>query len=178
MQILTPDNRVFSMERMPNEVDDLQYSVLDYSDQSNVDFFFVPMILLESFSSPAALLQIGPYQIQMPIDWAIIIGDKYVGDLEYIEIKKLNNRPFSAFVFNPISSFSANFYEINIIDIYPDIKWFFPKLKFGHILTIPIGEEKQWPAKRRPGERKTPDCIFGVRDINKLPDVLDIGKIF
>jgi len=178
MKILTSHNEDFSMLQMPDVIEDLKYSVLDYSDQANVDFFFVPMILLESFTTPAALIQIGPYQMQLPIDWSIVIGDKHIGDLEHIEVKKLNDRPFQAFVFNPITGYSPKYYDITIIDIFPDIKWFVPKLKFGHILTIPLGERSDWPIQKRSDPNPSPDCLYVVRDINKLPDALDISKIF
>lgn len=62
-----------------------------------------------------------------------------------------------------------------MIDVYPNIKWHFPKLKFGHILAVPLGEPNTWP-KSRTG-KSVPECCFIVRDINKLPDVLDISKI-
>jgi len=178
MKILTADNQVFPMTSMPDAIDDMRYSVLDYSDQSNVDFYFVPMILLESFTAPAALLQIGPYQVQMPIDWSIVIGDKHIGDLEYLEVRKLNDRPFTSFVFNPVTGYAPKYMEVSIIDIFPDIKWYVPKLKFGHILTIPLGESPEWPIQKRTDTEPSPDCFYAVRDINKLPDALDISKIF
>ena len=43
-----------------NEIDDdVRFSVLDNSDPKNPDFFFVPLIFLESFSAPAMVLEIG-----------------------------------------------------------------------------------------------------------------------
>ena len=177
MKILTSDNVSFDMNALPDEVDDLRYCVLDYSNQADVDYFFVPLMFLESFTSPAALIQIGDYQLQVPLDWSIVIGDKHIGDLELLEVSKLNDRPFKSFVFNPIAGFSPNFYDITILDIFPDIKWHFPKLKFGHILAVPMGEQNEWPESRTENMPAIPDCVFIVRDVNKLPDSLDIGKV-
>jgi hypothetical protein len=171
MKILTNNNTPFDMNHLPEEVDDLRYCVLDYSNSQDVDYFFVPLMFLESFTTPPALLQIGPYQVQLPMDWSIVIGDKHIGDLEILEIYKLNDRPFSVFCTNPIGSFSPAFHEIAIVDVFPDVKWYFPKLKFGHILVVPLGERNQWP-------KSGPDCIFIVREVNKLPECLDISKIF
>ncbi len=176
MKILTNENEPFDMNSLPDEIDDLRYCVLDYSNVNDVDYFFVPLLFIESFTTPGALIQIGNYQLQLPIDWSIVIGDKHVGDLEIIEIHKLNDRPFSVFCQNPIASFSPSFYEIKMIDVYPNIKWFFPKLKFGHLLAVPMGERGQWP-KSPNSVVPTPDCCFIVRETNKLPEVLDIAKL-
>ena len=76
MQILTLDNTTYPQNSVPDEVDDnMRFSVLDNSDSDNPDFFFIPLIFLESFSSPAVVMEIGAHRIQMPIDWHVVIGD-------------------------------------------------------------------------------------------------------
>jgi hypothetical protein len=61
MQILTLDNKTFYLNDLPEEIDeDFRYSVLDNSDPQNPDYFFLPLIFLESFTGPAAVLQVGP----------------------------------------------------------------------------------------------------------------------
>ena len=76
MQILTLENKLFSLNNLPEEVDDsTRFAVLDNSDPKNPDFFFVPLIFLESFNSPAIVLRIGDQEISMPIDWSIVVGD-------------------------------------------------------------------------------------------------------
>ena len=75
MRILTLDNKCFSLEDLPDQIDDdVRFSVLDNSDPQNPDFFFVPLIFLESFSSPAMVLNIGGQEITMPVDWSIAVG--------------------------------------------------------------------------------------------------------
>ena len=54
------------------------------------DFFFVPLIYLESFSSPAAVLEIDNAKIQMPLDWHILLGDPECGDFEILPLTSLN----------------------------------------------------------------------------------------
>ena len=50
MQILTLDNITFSLNNLPDEVDDTtRFAVLDNSNPQDPDFFFVPLIFLESF---------------------------------------------------------------------------------------------------------------------------------
>ena len=41
---------------------DLRFAVLDNSDPANPDFFYIPLIFLESFNAPAAVLEIGQLQ--------------------------------------------------------------------------------------------------------------------
>lgn len=166
MKILTPENTAYDMNDIPNEVDDIRYCVLDYSNQADVDFYWIPLIFLDNFPRPAADLQLGPYRIQMPLDWSIVIVDKESGAIEILELKNINDREFQALGFNPINGYMPHFLDINILNIYPDVNWYFPKLKFGHILAVPLGDED------------SPVCAFFVRDITKLPESLDITKIF
>jgi hypothetical protein len=47
MQILTLDNKPFDLNNLPDDVDEsMRFSVLDNSDITNPDFFFVPLIFL------------------------------------------------------------------------------------------------------------------------------------
>jgi hypothetical protein len=46
------------------------------------------------------------------------------------------------------------------------MKWYFPKLKYGHILSVPLTDTKN------------PNCIFIVKEINKIPEVLDITQLW
>lgn len=165
MRIITETNKSFSMNEVPDEVDDLRYGVLDYTDAKNVDYLFIPLIFLESFNKPSFDMTIGPYRIQMPSDWSIVIADKHSGEVETVPLKQINDRDFDAFVLNPISGYMPEFLHIEINDVYPDVKWYFPKLKYGHILAVPlaIGEN--------------PPCAFFVKDVNKIPDSLDIAQM-
>ena len=165
MWILTEQNAVFNMDMIPDEIHhDLRYCVLDYSNPDNVDYYFMPLIFLENFYYPVVDITIGKYRIQMPLDWSIVIGGS--DEIEIIPLKKLNDREFLSFCFNPIKGFMPSFLPIDIVDIFPDTKWYFPKLKFGHILCCPL-ENKE-----------NPQCAYFVRDINKLPETLDIRKLF
>lgn len=155
------------MNDLPNQVsDDLRYCVLDYSNQADVDFMFIPLIFLDVFPRPAADLKIGNYRIQMPLDWSIVISDKDFGFVEIIELKHLNDREFSAFALNPMKSYMPSFLEVTIENIFPDVTWHMPRLKYGHILAVPLTDGPD------------PLCAYFVKDTNKLPESLDITKIF
>ena len=154
------------MDVLPDQVDDLRYCVLDYSNQNEVDFFFIPLIFLDVFPRPAAALQIGPYRLQMPLDWAVVIGDRNLGHIEIIELRHLNDRDFDVFALNPIRGYAPEFHEITIENVFPDVTWNVPKLKYGHLLAVPLHGGVN------------PPCAYFVRDVNRLPERLDIGKIF
>ena len=91
MRILTLDNKCFSLDDLPETIDDdVRFSVLDNSDPENPDFFFVPLIFLESFSAPAMVLNIGGQEITMPVDWSIAVGCSESGmDLETVSYTHL-----------------------------------------------------------------------------------------
>ena len=75
MQILTLDNTAYLLNKIPDKIDeDMRFAVLDNSDSNNPDFFFVPLIYLESFSSPSAVLEIDNKKRQTPLDWHIQLG--------------------------------------------------------------------------------------------------------
>ncbi len=167
MLILQPNNNVYDMNNLPEIVDfDLRFCVLDYSNTQDVDFFFLPLLFLDSFPRPSADLQIGKYRIQMPLDWSIVIADKDFGYMETIELKDLRDRPFEAFIMNPITGYIPDFGEITHLNNFPDVTWNIPKLKYGHILAVPL--------ERIPN----PPCAFFVKDIHRLPESLDITKVF
>jgi len=166
MHILTLENTAYEMNEIPDEVEDLRFAILDNSDPKNPDYFFIPLIFLESFNSPALVLNIGGNMVKMPVDWQVLIGEPDIGDLEVIPLTSINDRGFSVFEFNPISSFKPEFFKIEIVDIYQDVKWYFPKLKPGQMLAVPIES----------GDK--PLCAYFVKDISRQSEVVDYSKIF
>lgn len=165
--ILRETNEIFDMNSLPDIVEfDLRYCVLDYSNVNDVDFYFPPLLFLDSFPRPSCDLKVGPYRIQMPQDWSIIIADKNLGHMEIIELKDLRDRPFEAFVMNPISGYMPQFHEITQLNLFPDVTWNMPKLKYGHILAVPLER------------KKCPNCVFCAKDVHRLPESLDLTKVF
>ena len=166
MKILTLDNVPYNLETLPEEIDDLRFAILDNSTPANVDYHFIPLIFLESFSSPALVLKIGNRSIKMPVDWQILIGEQEHGDLETLPLSSLNDRGFHAFSFNPLSSYSPSFLPIEILDIYPDVTWYAPRLRNGQFLCVPIDE----------GEK--PRCVYFVKDISRNCEIVDYSQVY
>jgi hypothetical protein len=166
MKILTVENECYDLEYVPEEIEDIRYCVLDYSDKDNADYIFVPLVFLESFSCPAAVLKIGKNTVRVPLDWNLVVCDPMVGDPEILPITSLNDRGFKGFVFNPITGFMPEFIEVEIVNIYQEVKWYFPKLKYGHILAVPLEE------------KNNPKCVYFVKETAKLPDILSTDDLW
>ncbi|MEY4331373.1 MAG: hypothetical protein RLZZ196_111 [Bacteroidota bacterium] len=167
MQILTLDNKAFDLNNLPDEIEeDIRFAVLDNSDPQNPDFFYIPLIFLESFNSPAMVLRIGNDEVTMPIDWSIAVGDSTSAcDIEILPLTSLNDRGFEAFCFNPINGFRIEFKKIEIVNFYNDVKWYFPKMRNGQLLAIPTNTES------------SPNCVYFVKEISRQNDIIDLSKI-
>jgi hypothetical protein len=167
MKILTLDDKALDLNTIPEELEeDVRFSVLDNSNPQEPDFFYMPLIFLESFNSPAILLRIGKHEIQMPLDWCMVVGDKDCGlDPEVLPLTSINERGFDAFIFNPLSGFRAEYMPIEIINIYQDVRWYFPKMKNGQLLTVPLSDDP------------SPPCAFFVKEISRQSEMLSLHKL-
>jgi hypothetical protein len=166
MFILTLENIAYEINEIPEEIDDMRFAILDNSDPKNPDYFFIPLIFLESFNSPALVLRIGDHVVKMPADWQILIGEEDVGDLEVLPLTSINDRGFSAYTFNPLTSYRPEFMPIEIIDVYQDVKWYFPKLRPGQLLAVPLTGSAE------------PMCAYFVKEISRQSEIVDYGKIW
>lgn len=167
MNILTANNEWFSLNSLPDEVDDnMKFSVLDNSNPQDPDFFFAPLIYLESFNAPAMVLKIGEHEVAMPIDWCIAVGDSSSAThIEILPLTSLNDRGFDALIFNPISDFRIEFKKIEIVNFYNDVKWYFPKMKLGHLLTTPLKQQLK------------PPCAFFVKEVSRHSELIHLDKL-
>jgi hypothetical protein len=167
MRIITLDNKTFDLNKLPDNLsDDLRFAVLDNSNPTDPDFFFNPMIFLESFNSPAIILEINGNELTMPLDWCIAVGCSESGsDLEVLPLTSLNDRGFEAFLFNPLTGIHPQFGKIEIINFYNDVKWYFPKMKNGQLLSVPIADGNN------------PLCAYFVKDINRQSEIIDFGLL-
>lgn len=166
MNILTLADIKYDLTNLPEEVDDLRFAILDNSNTNNVDYFYIPLIFLESFNSPALVLRIGDSVIKMPLDWQILIGEPDLGDLETLPLTSINDRGFKAFEYNPISGFKPNFLDIEILDVYNDVTWYAPRLKNGQFLCVPIDTDQK------------PRCVYFVKEISKNCEIVDFSQVF
>ena len=80
-------------------------------------------------------------------------------------LTSLNDRGFEAFLFNPLSSFKMEFKEIKILNFYNDVKWYFPKMKNGQLLSVPITEGDD------------PLCAYFVKDISRQCEIIEYASL-
>lgn len=166
MRILTAENSTYNIDLLPDYIEDLRFCVLDNSDPRDPDYFFIPLVFLETFNDPALVLRIGKHVVKMPYNWQIVIGEPDFGDLEVLPLTRLNDRQFKAFTVNPIRDMKPQFLDIEILDVYQDVKWYSPKLRSGHILAIPLDDSPN------------PKCAFFVKEISKQSEVIDVSKVW
>ena len=166
-KILTLENEALDLNTLPDQIEeDIRFSVLDNSDKDNPDFFYIPLIFLEAFSSPGIVLKIGEHEIQMPIDWHIAVGCSESGnDLEVLPLTSINDRGFEAFLFNPLSSYKFDFAEIKITNFYNDVKWYFPKVKNGQLLAVPLTTKDKSV------------CAYFIKDISRQSELIDYTNL-
>jgi hypothetical protein len=101
----------------------------------------------------------------MPLDWCMVVGDpESTGEMEVLPITSLNDRGFSAYTFNPLSSFKPQFYPVDIVNIYQDVKWYFPKMRLGQLLATPLHS----------GDN--PVCAYFVKEVSRQSELLDYSK--
>jgi len=166
LRIHTLDDTSFELNTLPEEIDDMRFAILDNSNPTEPDFMYIPLIFLESFTSPALVLKIGNHKIKMPVDWEIIIGEDEVGDLETLPLTSINDRDFKAFQFNSLSAFRPTFELIEIIDVYSEVNWYAPKLKNGQFLAVPLEEGPK------------PKCVYFIKEISRNCEVIDYNSLW
>jgi hypothetical protein len=68
-------------------------------------------------------------------------------------------------LFNPLTGSYPQYKTIEIVNFYNDVKWYFPKMKNGQLLSIPISEGNN------------PLCAYFVKDISRQSETIDFGKL-
>ena len=158
------DNRSYNLDSLPEEIDDLRFAILDNSNPKEPDYFYIPLIFLESFASPSLVLKIGNHVIKMPLDWHVLIGEEELGDLEAMQLTSINDRDFKVFEFNSLSSTRAEFLPIEVVDIYNEVQWYSPKLKNGQYLAVPLSDEPGTPV------------VYFISTVSRNCEVVDYSK--
>ena|ERR1035438_4054603 len=167
MFILNEENNPIDLNLIPNQCD-IYFWVFDNSAGAK-DYFCTALIMLESFYAPTIKLRLTSnttrknpkqYFINVPADYQILIGEASTGNLEINPVTSLSGRGFNAFTTNPLSSFMAEYFQVDVEDVLPSIKWFLPKMKTGQILCIPFENIPK------------PKCIYLVRDMPKSLEII------
>jgi len=164
MRIHTLENKSYEINELPETIEDIRFAVFDNSNPKDADYFFIPLIFLESFTSPALLLDIGGHKLKMPIDWCLLIGEEETGDLEAIPLTSINDRSFKAFSFNSLTGYKADFLSVEVMDVYNEVQWYNPKLKNGQYLAVPINDKEE------------PDVVYFIKDVTRNSQIVDYSQ--
>lgn len=158
MLILTPENTSYETDMASTDSQNVMFCTLDMSNPKEADFYFQPLIFLESFHAPAINLKIGQFSINLPFDinipWYIMIGDRDIGDFEMLSIEEINNRDFSVPVMNPLTGFFPSYHPIEITQTFNEIGWSIPKINANNILVVPLEQ------------KVNPQCAFFVNELS------------
>jgi len=161
MKIHTLDDTAYEINELPEIIDDIHFAIFDNSNPKDADYFFTPLIFLESFTSVALVLRIADRVIKVPMNWHLLIGEEDTGDLEAIPLTSINDRDFKAFEFNSISGYMADFLPVEVIDVYNEVQWYNPKLKNGQYLAVPIDKGPK------------PRVVYFIKDVSRNCQVVD-----
>jgi hypothetical protein len=161
MHLLNEKNESIDLNLIPNECD-IHFWVYDVNKDVR-DYHVAPLIMLDNFYSPVVKLTFTDdsyrepikYSLTIPADYSILIGTSSYNDLELIPVTNISNRGFTAFENNPLSSFRVQFFQVDIQDILPNVKWFVPRLAVGQILCVPLSTKPKSP------------CVYIARDMPK-----------
>ena len=180
MRILTPEGEAFDVSKLNGKQ---HFTILDVSDADNIDYRCAVVNWTHEYEWPAIELQIGPYRLEVPLNWRILTGDSNEGELELVDIEQIPNFDYDAFVLNPFKSFMPKFMPVHIVNSYGNsmTMWSLPKLQKKQIMAVPLGQPSEWPERLNPESGKTepyPLCAYFVDDSDKMNDVLDIRDVF
>lgn len=166
MKILTTENKAYELDHVPDFTEDVRFCVFDYSNPKECDYFFQPLMFMEEFTAPAIVLKIGKYRVQMPMNWSILVCDEEYSDMEVMPLTALNDRGYCTLAYNPLKHMVPRPQEIEVVNVFTDVNWFFPELNTGQFLVVPMDDGP------------CPDCVLFVKDTGKNTDIVDIGALF
>ena len=172
MNILLSGNESRNLDVVPDEVDDMNFCVLDFSaaqtNPDDVDFYFRPLRVVEEFSATAAVIRIGRHRMKAPLNWHILIACPDTFEIQLMELTELHAFSFSndenfhmnAFVINPLSGqHPDNNAKIIIEEVYKDVRWRTPAMDPKCAMAVPLKDGK------------SPPCAFLSRKAVKLDDL-------
>ena len=148
MYLLSNRNTLIDTDKVNHE--DF-YSVLSFKDYKNPDFYFREFLYLECFKSDSLLIEIGKFNIIVPLHWSILCCDVENVKIESIPLYDLAGIGFSAFCLNPIDGYIPQYNQIRMLNIYTDNEWYVPPIEDKDMLVIPLDYEVKEEGKVEKG---------------------------
>ena len=96
----------------------------------------------------------------------MVVGDQGTAmDPEVLPLTSINERGFDALIFNPIKGFRPEFMPVQILNIFQDVRWYFPKMKNGQLLTVPLHNDYN------------PPCAFFVKEVSRQSEIVQLHNL-
>ena len=167
MLILNEHNTVIETDTIRK---DCHYSTLSFKDHKYPDFVFPHLTQIEEFTAAAIVLEIGTFEVVMPLHWAILCSDHEF--VQTIPLDEISGRDFFVFCINPIDGYIPEYLPLRTKSIYPDVSWSSPYIEDKDMLVTPLGVN---PRHKVEEASRGPICaIFSPKRIDVTRQISDI----
>lgn len=170
MLMLNEMNKVLDTNTISQQCN---YWVLRMKDVKNPDFFCESIAdQIEVFSSASVSLNIGPFEIVMPLHWSVLCSD-----LEYVQtipLYELNGQDYSVFCVNPLDSYMPEYLPLRQRTIFPNTTWSCPPMEDKDMLVVPLGYAERQNKSIKAVERGPVCAIFSPNKIDISRPISDI----
>lgn len=173
MRFLTEENKILDSDNIGETVEkQLYYMTLDFSRPKSPDYMAKKLTGINEYNDAAAEIQIGGYDLILPLKWHVLICD--AGVVEYVPIKRLSGKSMKAFCLNPIAGYMPSTYEIRVLDSHRTASWSCPVFDKDHLMVIPVGFERDSEGNLR----DYPTCIMAGEPGCRVPDSVDMTTLW
>lgn len=170
MLILNEHNEIVDLDQVSKN-NEIYYAVLDFSKPKTPDYFFKPVVFIDTFTAPSAELKIGPYTTMIPFKWSIIVV--YADQAELVPIEDIVSKSHDAFLINPITAYMPSRMSVRYRGTY-ETSWTYPTLAKTELLVIPVADQVDRDGESR---RRGPLCIV-AGERAKIPDAMDLSALW
>lgn len=177
MIVLDENNARVDLETVTKNVP-VRYCVLDFAKtrgsgkNDGPDYFFREVIMVEEYTSRAALLAIGPYSILVPDHWSIMVT--YADQAEVVAIEDVLSKDLCAFCINPIDGYMPSMLPIRV-KAFIEMTWVYPTMNPTEMLLMPIGDPPQ-RIDVDSRSKRGPICIVAGEKL-KVPETMNVGVL-
>jgi len=168
--ILNEHNEIVDLDQVSKN-SEIYYGVLDFTKPKTPDYFFKPIVFIDTYNAPSAELKIGPYTTMIPFKWSIIVV--YADIAELVPVEDIVSKNHDVFLINPITAYMPSSMPIRYKGSY-DTAWSYPTLGKTELLVIPIAQQIEREDESR---KRGPLCIVAGEKA-KIPETIDLGLLW
>lgn len=175
MIVLDENNSCVDLETVTKN-GTVHYCVLDFAKSkgqrdAGPDYYFREVIMVEEYTSRAAMLSVGPYSILVPEHWSVMVS--YADQAEVVAVEDILSKDLEAFCINPIDGYMPILLPVRVKAII-EMTWVYPTLAPTEMLVMPIGGAIVRAELR---DRRGPLCIIAGERL-KVPETIDVSLLW